>query len=108
LPELTRLHRPEQDVGRALAGVGICAVDESRFAVALEPLGRALAIFDALEVPLRERGEARFALARAEAATGAAAAAHGNAARAVADLAASEEAAAAALLPRVRAWLLRH
>jgi tetratricopeptide (TPR) repeat protein len=108
LPELTRLQRPEHEVGHALAGVGLCAVEESRFAAALAPLGRALAIFDAREVPPRARGEARFALARAQAATGAAAAARANAARAVDELAASEEAAAAALLPTVRAWIARH
>jgi tetratricopeptide (TPR) repeat protein len=108
LPALTKLQRPEEDVGRELAGVGKCAVDESRFAAALAPLARALAIFDAREVPPRERGEARFALARAQAATGAAALARANATHAVDELAASDEAAAAALLPKVRAWLLRH
>jgi tetratricopeptide (TPR) repeat protein len=108
LPELRKLRRPEQEVGQALAGVGRCAVDESRFAAALEPLARALAIFDAREVSPRQRGEARFALARAQAATGAAAAARANAARAVAELAESEEAAAAALLPTAQAWLRRH
>jgi hypothetical protein len=108
LPELTKLQRPEPEVGRALVGMGMCAVDESRFAAALPPLTRALAIFDAREESPRERGEARFALAQAQAETGAAAAAHANAARAVAELAESEEAVAAALLPKARAWLLRH
>jgi tetratricopeptide (TPR) repeat protein len=107
LPELTKLRRPEQEEGRALLGMGLCAVDESQFVAALAPLVRALAIFDANEMPLRARGEARFALARAQAATGAAAA-HDNGARAVVELTASEEAAAAALLPTARAWLRQH
>jgi tetratricopeptide (TPR) repeat protein len=95
------------DVGRALAGQGMCAVDESRFAAALAPLGRALDIFVARNVSARERGEARLALARAQAATGDGAAARASGERAVTELAASEEALARALLSRARAWLSR-